>query len=306
MSLDLSGITTGLQEMGPAMIGQKLSTWDLQQDVYVHRNVTVPRALTKISAASSPRPYRKQDDFTDVNISDRRLTVYQSKWDFDLDYEVLRNTYLSAASNGTLDPNNVRIHDYIIDHMAKEYLAALYDNTVGGGTYNASGSTPAAIATGYRTLITDLITATTITPVATGSTTTSNAVTKVEQLADACPTWMKQFGFKIYCSFAEFSKYKAHYRTLNGFGFDKENLEYRLDGFKGRLCPRGWMGSSARLIVVPDVPAGSYDNVLHFGTNDEQIAIYPTVHLNLIRVRMLFPIGLQISDLSAIVVNDQA
>lgn len=307
MAIDLSGIASGLVEMGPAMISKKISQWDLQKDVFIHRNVTMPRALTKVTGSGNPRPYRTNDDFNNAAFTDRTLTVRASKWDFELNYEALRNTYLSAASNGAFDPNSVRIHQYIVDQFATQYLAQIYDNTVGAGDYNSSGTTAAAIADGFLTIIADEITATNLSPVTVGAMTTSNAVTKVEILVDALPAWMKQMGFKIYCSYDSFSKYRTHYRSLNGFGF-QANAEgrFKLDGYNGYLEPRGWMGSSARLIAVPNVPVGSVDNALHMGTNDEAVEIYPSIHLDLIQIRMKYPVGFQISDLSAIVVNDQA
>lgn len=307
MAIDVSGITAGLKEFGGEVIKKKVSEWDLQNDVYIHRNITMPVGLPKISASGNPRPYAEAENMTDPTFTDQTLTVYQTKWDWSADFEKIRNTYLSSTSNGTLDPNTTPLYSYILEQYSTEYLAQLYDNAVGAGTYNSAGTTAASCATGYLTLIAAAITATTLTAIASGAMTTVNCVTIVETFCGGLPTWMLQRGFKIFCSWNVFNKYKTHYRTLNGFGFQTGAPgKYMLDGFKGTLEPRGWMGSSQRLIAVPDVPKGSIDNVLHFGTNDEQIAIYPTQSLNTIKVRMLYPIGLQISDLSAIFVNDQA
>jgi hypothetical protein len=307
MAIDVSALTSGLMAYGGETIRKKVSDWDLQNDVFVHRNVTMPTALPKISASGNPRPYAEAENMTDPTFTDKVLTVYQTKWDWSADFEKLRNTYLSSTSNGTLDPNSTPLYQYILDQYATEYLSQLYENAVGSGTYNSAGTTAASCATGYLTLIAAAITATTLTAIATGAFTTANAVTNVETFCAGLPNWMLQRGFRIFCSWTVFNKYKTHYRTLNGFGFQVGMPgKYMLDGFKGTLEPRSWMGTSARLIAVPDVPKGSIDNVLHMGTNDEQIAIYPTVSLNTIKVRMLYPIGLQISDLSAIFVNDQA
>jgi hypothetical protein len=304
---DVSTLSSAFVQWGGDVLRKQVSTWDLQKDFFIHRNVTMPQVLPRIAASGNPRPYAAAENLTDPTFTDRTLTVYQSKWDWSADYELLRNTYLASTSSGKLDPYSVPLHQAILEQYSKEYLSQLYDNAIGSGTYNSAGTTAASTCTGLLTLIASLITATTLTAIATGAIASTDAVTKVETFMTGLPAWMKQRGFKVLCSFAIFEKYRTHYRTLNAFGFQRgEQGSYQLDGYNATLEPRGWMGTSSRLIAVPAVSAGDINNPLRFGTNDEAIAIYPTVALNIIKVRMMFPIGLQISDTSAIFVNDQA
>lgn len=304
---DISTLTTSFVQFGGEVLRKQVSTWDLQKDFFIHRNVTMPQVLPRIKASGNPRPYAAAENLTDPTFTDRTLSVYQSKWDWSADYELLRNSYLASTSNGKLDPYSTPLHTYILEQYSTEYLAQLYDNAVGSGTYNSAGTTAASCATGLLTLIAALITATTLTAIATGVIASTDAVTKVETFVTGLPAWMKQRGFKIICSFAIFEKYRTHYRTVNSFGFARgAQGEYQLDGYNATLEPRGWMGSSSRLIAIPAVAPGDMRNVLRFGTNDEAIAIYPTISLNIIKVRMMFPIGIQIADTDAIFVNDQA
>lgn len=307
MGPDVSAITNALATYGGAMIGKKVSEWDLQKDVFIHRKVTEPLGLPKVSAGGQPRPYDPDDHFTDATITDRLLTVHASKWDFQLDFVKLENTYLSAVANKQIDPNGTPLYTFIVEQYVNEYMSKLNDSTVGAGAYNAAGTTAATIADGYLTLIAAAITATTLTAITTGAIAATDAVTKVETFVDGWPAWLRQKGARIYCSYAIFDKYKKHYRTLNGFGLDKSaNDKYTLDGVKATLEPRSWMGTSSRLIAVPDVPVSSQDNVLHMGVNDDTAKLFPTMHLNLIKCRLIMSIGFQISDLGAIFVNDQA
>lgn len=309
MSMDIASITSAFVQFGGEVIQKKLSKWDsVKQDFFIHRNLTQPKALTKIQALGNPRPYRTQDDFSgnDPKFSDRTLTAYQTKWDFQLDFEDLRNTYLSEVKGG-LNPKTTSLTDYILSHFADSYLDKVNLQTIGLGVRNGSGTTAADFCNGIRTMIATEISGGGLTPIATGVIASTDAVTKVETFCDGLPAWLREMGFKIICSYGLFDKYKKHYRTLNAFGFQPNAIgKYQLDGLMGTLEPRAWMGTSSRLIAVPNLPVSSYDTVLHMGTNDNAIQVFATPHLNIIQIRMLMPIGLQISDLDAIFVNDQA
>jgi hypothetical protein len=111
---------------------------------------------------------------------------------------------------------------------------------------------------------------------------------------------LRHNGFRILCSYDILSKYRIHYRTLNGFGFNKnERGGYQLDGVNGVLEPQAWMGTSQRLILT-------VDNNLVFGTDIEGISMHPTPYLNYLKTRLMMAGGCQIKDLAVLTVNDQA
>ena len=294
---DLSLIASSFVEFGGQVFGKKVLSWNLRSlGIQVRTNVTAPQTLTKLSAVGGPRPYRAQDDTSGngVKYTDRIITAYQSKWDHDFDPEEFRNTYLNA---GLTDQSFAQAAN---EQLAKEYLDSITRNTLYSGVRNGSGSAAADICDGWGTLIAAEITATNLTPVATGALSNSDAVTKVEQVCESVEHWMRQEGFIVYCSYATFDKYKKHYRTLNTYGFDKnENGEYTIDGFNAVLRPVAFMGTSARLIAT--LP----DNLV-FGTNVEAIQVAASVRRNIIESRPMMAAGCQIQDLDAIVVNDQA
>lgn len=288
-------VTTN-QYLGSAnLFSKSVLEWGIkQQGVQVRTNVTTPQALTKISAVGGPRPYRTQDDFGNgAAAADRILTAYNSKWDFELDMENVRNTYLADLPDMTFD-------DYCMQQVVKEYLDQILRLTLYPGIRNGAGTGAADVCNGWGKIIADEITALTLTPVATGAITSANAVTKVEQLADAVPLWMQEKGHFIYCSYDVFKKYAAHYRTLNGFKFQKDAVNrYALDNRNAYLRPVSWMGSSQRLIAT-------VDNNFVFGTDLEGTKLFVTPWLNYKKVRATMAAGCQINDLEATVVNDQA
>lgn len=300
-TFDISALTAAFVG-GAEVFGKRVQSWDLRKHgIQIRTNVNTPQAMAKFSADGAPQPYRKQDDFAGGTFTDRVLTAYQSKMDLELDGEELRNTYLATLPqyNGGVMP----FEQFVVDEAAKKFLSSIYTSTIYGGVRNGAGTAVADIADGYGTLIAAAITAAEISPVATGAITSANAVTKVEQIVDEIRTskpWMADEGFVILCSYSVLGMYRTHYRSLNGFGFNKnERDEYQLDGVNAVLCPAAFMGSSQRLI-------GTVNDNLVFGTDLERVTMYPTPYLNTLKTRLMMPVGCQIRDLDVLVVNDQA
>lgn len=285
-------------EAGPELLSKKVMNWNLKElGVEVRTNVSAPQALPKIGAEGEPRPYAAADhtNGNGVAITDRILTAYLSKWDYDFDPEEFRNTYL--ANLAKMKGNFV---SEAAAQIAKEYLDKIYRNTLYLGVRNGTGTTAAAICDGWGTIIAAEITAENLTAVATGALSSSNAVTKVEQHYDAFPAWMKEVDAIIYCSRNNFSNYARHYRTLNGFKADIVSTnDIRIDNTNTILRAAGFMGTSGRLI-------GTVAGNLVFGTDVESVKVAASVRRNIVEARPMMNVGCQIKDLAAIVVNDQA
>lgn len=292
---DLSALTNAY--VGGAEAYKKmLLEWDLRSvGVQVRTNVNTPQALAKFNTDGGPQPYRKQDDFQGGTFTDRVLTAYQAKYDQELDPEDFRNEYLATLPE-------MPFNQYAVDQGGRRFLDALMRETLYLGVRNGSGTDTVDICDGWGTIIAAEITATNITPVTTGAISAANAVTKVEAVYDASDVIMKRAATRMICSYTVFRYYMQHYRTLNGFGFKKdEKGTYTLDGTDCVLTPAAFMGTSQRLIHT-------FDNNLVFGTDTEQLKNHPTPHLNLLRNRILFPAGCQIKDIGAeaFKVNDVA
>lgn len=296
---DVSAIASSFVEFGGQVFAKRVLNWKLRaQGIQVRTNVTAPQVLPKLSATGGPRPYRGQDDASGngVKYTDRTLTVHNSKWDHDFDPEEFRNTYLSA---GVTDMSFAQAAN---EQIAKEYLDSLIKNVLYLGSYNAAGSTAAAIATGWGTLIATEITGTNLTPVTTAALTTSNTVGAIESVVEAAPAHMRdsEEGIIVYVSYSSFDKYTKNYRTLNGYGFAASVLgDYKMDNKNAVIRPVAWMGTSSRIIAT--VP-----NNLVFGTDVENIKVSASVRRNIIESRPMMAAGCQIADLDCLIVNDLA
>jgi hypothetical protein len=292
---DLSNLSSNFLKFGGQVFMKNVNEWAISKDgVLIMKNVKTPMALPKLSALGNPRPYREQDDTTSqgVEVTDRILTVRAAKWDMDFDPEKFRNTYLASDAD--------KFYNYALDQISKEFLAQINDNTAYLGSYNAAGTTAAAIATGWGTTIAAEIVDENITPVATGAVTNANAVTKVEEMISAAPAWMRNRATIMYCSYATLDKYKTHYRSTFGFTFQpREVNKYMIDGTMCELKPVSWMGTSSRLILT-------VANNLVMGLDGESVKFHNSVRRNIIELRPMMNVGFEIADLAAMKVNDQA
>lgn len=291
---DLTALTTDFLNFGGKIFRKNVNQWALDPAILLYRSVKKPEALPKLSASGNPRPYTAADSVGNgAGFSDRVLTVYNAKWDYDVDPENYRNTYLATQEQNPY-------YQFILNQVAQEFLSQVKLGTLYLGDRNAAGTTAAAICDGWGTTITDLITATDLTPVTGAAITTVNAVDQVELIADAAPSWMKERDAVMFCSWGTFEKYRTNYRASFGFSFDKrENGSYMIDGKNMRLQPVDWMGTSQRLILT--IPGN-----LVVGTDLESVALAASMRRNIIEVRQMMALGTQIADLEALVVNDQA
>jgi hypothetical protein len=292
-TFDLAALTSAFVG-GASAFGKEVLNWDIRNlGIQVRTNVNTPQALAKFTTDGEPRPYRMADDFNGATVVDRVLTAYQSKYDMQLDAEDFRNTYLATLPE-------MPFEQFTVEQAVKQYLAKLMTDTLYLGVRDGAGDAAVDICDGWGTIIAAEIVGGDLVEVATGAITSANAVTKVELVADAQPVFVKQRGFRILCSYDIMEKYRIHYRTLNGFGFNKnERGQYQLDGHNGILQPAAFMGTSQRLIAT-------IDNNLILGTDTERVSMYPTPHLNTLKNRIMFPLGCQIRDLDVLTVNDQA
>lgn len=296
-TIDLQITTNSFVEQGGPIFGKQVLNWNIKgKGIQVRTNVKKPQALAKLSAKGAPQPYAGADN-TNGNgplLTDRVLTVFGSKWDYDLDTEELKNTYLADMED------DASFTELANAQVAKQYLDYLQRSTLYFGVRNSAGTAPADICDGFGTIIANEILAAHLTPIVTGAITSANAVEQVELVAGQLPAWMRDFGFIIHCSYNVFDKYKARYRSLNAYGFKpNEAGQYTIDGMNGVLMPQAMMGNSQRLIAT-------VANNLVVGTDNESIEVHASLRRNIIEVRQMMPLGVQIQDLESLYVNDQA
>lgn len=174
-----------------------------------------------------------------------------------------------------------------------------------------------AITEGYAKLLADAVTASDITPIATGAVTATAGVarTAFKKLFRACDTPYKRQGVIIHCSYTDFelllddiediSKYTRSDVTEGG----PEWIYLPGSNRKCIVKPASWMGTSRRLVATPmEMRNGNPVSVnLLMGTDllSDAQKILTDEGLYRIDAAIVFAICFQIRDLDAIWIGDQ-
>jgi hypothetical protein len=277
---------------------------DIFKDITLIPGIKNTLKLTKLTVKDGVRAYRETFDAADDDLaySGRDLSVELLKRDILINPLKYRSTWMSEVMQGGVNPTDIPFAKFVNEKVAEKVGQEVND-----GAYLAAKGAGTSVATsfdGIGTLIAAAITATTLTPIATGAITNTNAVAKVELMMKAMPTAYRKAGFNLYVSYDVFDKYNEDYREKYS-----KNYEMNADGYfyidntgrKVKLMPVSWMGTSQRIIATPK------ENLLAgVDALADQDKLHVDTELEIVKWRMLFAVGFQIRDLAAIKVNDQA
>lgn len=159
------------------------------------------------------------------------------------------------------DPQTWTFPRYVFERELLPKIREELNNIAWNGVYAApTAGTPGASVDstdGYKKVIADLITATTITPVATGAITTSNAREKLEEFLDAIPEKITSMGGRILMSPTMrrnyFRDYRAEFTQQPGVYANNAPQEITVDDYRVTLVPVAAMAGSSRLIFLPNM-----------------------------------------------------
>ena len=178
-----------------------------------------------------------------------------------------------------------------------------------GDTTDTSGNKAIAICDGFKKLIAAAVTATEVTPIVTGTPTSSNAVSKFElvyQTAIASYEALSELPMIMYCSKLQKMNYKTDYRTRftydpSNYSDGKENLYLKLSEGQVEIKAVNWLNGSNKIIMTPQTN-------LKLGTNQmsDMNAINIIKQMWAYEAGIRFVVGLQIADTDVLFVNDAA
>lgn len=236
----------------------------------------------------------------------RKLKVRGAKVDLKLVPQELYKTWLGKMYAKGSNPLDMPLQDFIKDYVREKVQENLRMQVLYKGVYNAVGTTPGAVANGLLKLVTDEITATNISPIATGALTAANIIDKVEAVYEgigdayknkplvmhAAPTLVTWYG----------KKYRELYGANNNYG-GVNNNSMKLDfGNVSLVAEPGMTGSQRLICTTPDNPTIGVDS-----TDDtNEILVQPFERT--IKLMMDFKIGVEFKEIhgNVLAVNDQA
>jgi hypothetical protein len=145
----------------------------------------------------------------------------------------------------------------LLRKLSSEMETALWQGVAAGSP--AISDLITATFDGYLHQISDAITATTITPVATGASTTSNIIANLRTMWDSVDTAYKDGGTDIFMSYVDYDIYRRAYKDTYKVdpayvkieGSDYSSIPYELTGENTVIHAIPGMGSSRRIVITP-------------------------------------------------------
>lgn len=253
-------------------------------------------------------------DNDDKVVWDQRvLETYLNKLEFSFVPTEWENNYMGFLRRSGQDPMDFPFEAFImmkiVQKQRKEFEDAVWQAVQAG----VAADTDPLEATfdGFLHIISDEITATNITPVATGAITSANILEKVRDMWAVVDTAYKTDAqMAILMDFADFDIYRIAYKELYHespspapqAGTDYPGVLFELGGGRVRIIPVPGLGTSKRKIITPlDNLVLGFDGVENLNLNVEQN------HWQL-DIFGAYRIGVQFRTLEpgVLVVNDQA
>lgn len=189
------------------------------------------------------------------------LEVVTQKVENSVVPQLFEGSYLGHMRRSGQSPTDFPFEAFILDSIIQKVNQELETAFWQGEAVASPASTDNLIQTidGVLHIIADLITATTITPVATGAFTSANAVTNLRTMWEQVDPAYKDGGTDIFMSYSVYDFYRIHYKTLFGTHpnevpigtTDYMGLNFELGGGKTTIIPVAGMGTSGRVVICP-------------------------------------------------------
>lgn len=313
-AIDFTNLAAGLGAYSRAnsetIMSELMLGMDIEDRITVLDDVTDEFPLIKMITGDLIKPGGDPTTFSataDALTPDPRILKVRP-WKIDLTFypQLLERQYNAFLRGQKITPEELPFAEFFFNEMAKKANENARTSVLFKGVYNASGTTPIAVADGYLKIITDEITATNITPVATGAVSLATVLDDVDDVIAGLHEAAQTAGGDVLVSPTLFKWYVHKYRTeyganANYTGMAKDMVE--IDGTNFILKREPGLSGSQRIIAT--VANNLYLGVGHEGV-DGNIIIQPNKRG--IDVMVDAKIGPQIYSIGtrALSVNDQA
>jgi hypothetical protein len=229
-------------------------------------------------------------------------------WKIDLTFypQLMERQWFGYLKANGSDPTELPFAQFFFNEITKKANENIRLSALFAGSYNGAGTAPADIFDGYLEIIADEITATTITPVATGVVSSGTVIGDIEDTYDNLHEAAKAVPGQILVSPTLFDWYVRAYRTAYGSNNDYAGMakgEVALDGTMYVIKREPGLAGSQRIIAT------TVENLVYgVDTSGEENAIRVEQNRRAIDVMVDAKAGVQFRDIStrALSVNDQA
>jgi len=229
-------------------------------------------------------------------------------WKIDLTFypQLMERQWLGYLKSNGSDPTEMPFAEFFFNEITKKANENIRLSALFGGSYNGAGTAPADIFDGFLEIIADEITATNITPVATGAVSSGTVIGDIEDTYDNLHEAAKGVPGIILVSPTLFDWYVRAYRSTHGANGDYTGMaqgKVPLDGSMYMITREPGLASSQRIIAT------TVENLVYgVDTAGEENTVRVEQNRRAIDVMVDAKGGVQFRDIStrALSVNDQA
>ena len=280
--------------------------------ISLHENVKGQKILTRVEFQKIVR--RWQAAFSApadlVEFKPETLLVQPARVDMEVVPQEWEESYLGHFRKPGFTVDDYPFEAYLMDQklaaIASEFEDAIWSGVAAGSP--AATDTLDQLFDGFLHQIADLITATTLTPVATGAIAESTAVDQINSMVDQLHAVLKARPTVCYMSMGNAAKYIRNYKDKFGKYTERKidsmiNTGVQLDEYPCTVIGVPGMGTSGRVIVTP---------VWNMAVGTDQLTDMDEFHVErrhrTLEMSLEFKAGAQIAYPAdtIIVVNDQA
>ncbi len=273
VGFDLTNIDAALgayaRRFAPEIMQQIFQKVDLEKYTRKISGVTDEYAITSSSVSEVLQGY--QHAYTKKGAADFTAVINRVrhiKIDYTLsELDDLYQSYLAWMADESLTRDKWPFVKYIISKLiipkaAEEMNHNSYHGVFVAPTADVAGPSIATVD-GFGKVIADLITATTITPIATGAITDTNIFDKVESFVQDVPVKFRAKPWDILMSTTNAARYWKDYRNTNGANANYTGIEnLKVDGYQKRIIGIDAMEGSDRFIhTEPGNMLTMYDKI---------------------------------------------
>ncbi len=308
---------TGLQKMTVAK-GIRPLDLDVETRSGAHRGFTGRKLMVYTGMKIIDIiPEEAEETFMSDMLAPGAKEIPFAQWIWEQEFakigqEINDNIYLSDFNGNAAVFNPAIVYnpgDYINFGAEKDIYRNVTVTTAGQSPLTHSAKwllvNEAVISTGWGKIISNEITALTLSPIATGAITNANALAKIELMYNGMTVAHRNMGGEFKVSPATFRNYIENERTVYGNTVANPNggagKKTVYGDAKWEIVPCTWMGTSGRVIATQK-------NNLVFGTNVEadmskEAKVIQTLHGY--RTAVKWRQGCEIADIETLYVNDQ-
>lgn len=274
MAQDLSALASALgayyRDRKQDVLSKLYAAEDMRKYFTVVSGVQDEYVMTEMLFDELTQPYQKA--WTPKGTATFKPEILKNrgvKVDFTFEPKSLEATWIGYLKTNGSSPEEYPFVQFIYDKLM-EKVARELNNTTINGVYAAptAGTAGAAIDSfnGLLKIVTDAITATKITPIATGALSAANIRTKVEQMVDALPTEHRDQELVMLMSPSWARAYHRLNRADFGTNIDYKSGETMVDFTNVKIVSPLYMNGSSRMIITP--AANLF--LLEDGVNEEE------------------------------------